>query len=59
MEVYAVFQQNDKDNPKDKTLCVLFTEKYLADQYIKRSKTIRKNDNYICERWRVHYKEVF
>lgn len=59
MEVYAVFQQNDKNNPENKTLCILFTEKYLADQYIKRTNKIRKSDNLICERWRVHYKEVF
>ena len=59
MEVYAVFQK-DNEQAKEKTLCILFSEEYLANDYIKRNQKIRKNNAYFFyERWRVHYKEVF
>ena len=58
MEVYAVFQKENPDSDK-KTLCILFSEKYLAEDWIKKNQKYRKIGTFSCERWRVHYKEVF
>lgn len=57
MEVYAVFQKlNSKE---EKSLCILFSEEYLAKDWIKKNERFRKGGTYFYERWRVHYKEVY